>query len=93
METRVYFMKHYNNAKNFYLHAEYADIVCVYDFCDGSAIAAVAEYHRRFLNRRTPNWKVFTRVFNNLRNNGVLPSAHISSLPQNSNCCIFETIE
>jgi hypothetical protein len=27
-------------------NAEYAEIVYVYGFCDGSVLAAVAEYHR-----------------------------------------------
>ncbi|KAJ4442400.1 hypothetical protein ANN_03986 [Periplaneta americana] len=39
---------------------EYADIVYVYGLCDGSSLLAVAEYERRFPNRRVPYRRVFT---------------------------------
>ncbi|KAJ4430002.1 hypothetical protein ANN_22206 [Periplaneta americana] len=39
---------------------EYADIVYVYGLCDGSSLHAVAEYERRFPNRRIPYRRVFT---------------------------------
>jgi hypothetical protein len=48
---------------------EYADMLCVYDFCDGCASAAVEEYRRR----------VFSEVFKTLREGSTLPSAHVSS--------------
>jgi hypothetical protein len=60
-------------------NAEYADMVFVYGFCNGNAVAAVAEYYRRFLNRSIPDRRVLTRVFNTLRERGTLPSAHVSS--------------
>ncbi|EFN78865.1 hypothetical protein EAI_03334, partial [Harpegnathos saltator] len=58
---------------------EYVDMVYVYGYCDGSAPAAVEEYHRRFPIRRIPGRRVFSNVFNSLRENGTLPSAHITS--------------
>lgn len=60
-------------------HAEYADMVYVYGFCNGNATASVAEYQRRFPQRRVPNHKVFSRIFINLRETGCFPSARISS--------------
>ncbi|KAJ4435253.1 hypothetical protein ANN_23831 [Periplaneta americana] len=39
---------------------EYADIVYVYGLCDRSSLRAVAEYERRFPNRRVPYRRVFT---------------------------------
>lgn len=60
-------------------HAEYADMIFVYGFCNGSAPAAVEEYRRRYPGRVVPNRKVFCRIFNNLRVKGTLPSAQVSS--------------
>jgi len=62
-----------------FTNAEYADMMYVYGFCDGSATAAVEEHHRRFPMRRIPNRRVFYKVFNTLRECGTLPSAHFSS--------------
>ncbi|KAJ4444439.1 hypothetical protein ANN_06231 [Periplaneta americana] len=39
---------------------EYADIVYVYGLCDGSSLHAIAEYERRFPNRRVPYRRVLT---------------------------------
>ncbi|KAJ4446958.1 hypothetical protein ANN_13660 [Periplaneta americana] len=39
---------------------KYADIVYVYGLWDGSSLRAVAEYERRFPNRRVPYRRVFT---------------------------------
>jgi hypothetical protein len=44
-----------------------------------SATAAVEEYRRRFSVRRIPDRRVFSTVFNTLRERGKLPSAHVSS--------------
>ncbi|KAJ4426450.1 hypothetical protein ANN_27264 [Periplaneta americana] len=41
-------------------YVEYADIVYVYGLYDGSSLRAVAEYERRFPNRRVPYRRVFT---------------------------------
>lgn len=62
-----------------FTNAEYADMVYVYGFCNGNAKASVAEYQRRYPRRRVPDRKVFSRIFNNLRESGTLPSANISS--------------
>ena len=61
-----------------FTNAEYADMMYVYGFCDGSATAAVEEYRRRFPMRRIPDRGVFYEVFNALRECGALPSAHVS---------------
>ena len=62
-----------------FTNAEYADMMYVYGFCDGSATAAAEEYRRRFPMRRIPDRRVFYKVFNTLRESGNLPSAHVSS--------------
>ena len=64
---------------HFFTNAEYADMMYVYGFCDGSATAAVEEYRRRFPIRRIPDRRVFYKVFSTLRECGTLPSAHVSS--------------
>jgi hypothetical protein len=58
---------------------EFADMVYVYEFCDETVVAVVAEYHRRIPNCRIPGRRVFTRVFNTLLESRTLPSAHVSS--------------
>jgi hypothetical protein len=58
-----------------FTHAEYADMMYVYGFCDGSATAAVKEYSRRFSNCRISNSVMFAKVFNTLRGSGTLPSS------------------
>jgi hypothetical protein len=60
-------------------NAEYADMVYVYGFCDGSAAAAVVEYRQRSQNCRIPDRRVFSIIFNTLREAGTLPGAHVSS--------------
>ena len=47
---------------NIFTNAEYADMLYVYGFCDGSATAAVEEYRRRFPTRRIPDRSVFQSV-------------------------------
>ena len=49
-------------------------MICVYGFCDGNSVQTVAEYQQRFLNRRIPNRRVFTRVYQTLRDTGTLPA-------------------
>ena len=63
---------------HFFTNAEYADIVNVYGFCDGSSTAAVEEYRRRSPMRKIPDLRLFYKVFNTLRECGTLPSAHVS---------------
>ena len=58
---------------------EYADIIYVYGFCDGNSVLAVAEYQRRFPNRRIPNRRVFTGVYQTLRDTGRLPGVRIAA--------------
>ena len=54
-------------------------MVYVYGYCDSNANAAVDEYRRRYLLRRTPNRAGFTNVFSAFRECGTLPSVHVSS--------------
>jgi hypothetical protein len=51
----------------------------VYGFCDGSGTATVEEYCRWFPTRRIPNRRLFSKVFNTLRERGRPPSAQVSS--------------
>jgi len=60
-----------------FTHEEYADMVYVYGYCNGSANATVDEYRRRYLLHRTPNRAVFTNVFRALSECGTLPSARV----------------
>jgi len=60
-------------------NAEYADMMYVYGFCDGSATAAVEAYRRRFPLFSIPDCRMFYKVFNTLLEWGTLPSAHVSS--------------
>jgi len=59
--------------------AEYADMIYVFGFCDGYSVQAVAEYQQRFPNRRIPTWRVFTRVYQTLRDTGTLPGVCIAA--------------
>jgi hypothetical protein len=63
-----------------YTNAEYADMMYVYGFCNGSAAAAaVEEYFQRFPVRRIPDHRVFSKAFSTLCEHGMLPIAHVSS--------------
>jgi hypothetical protein len=62
-----------------FTHAEYADMVFVYGFCNGNGLAACREYSLRFPNRRVPDSRVFASVYNKLRKTGAFPSSHVSS--------------
>jgi len=59
--------------------AEYADMIYVYGFCDGNSVQAVAEYQQRFPNRRIPTQRMFTGVYQTLRDTGTLPGVHIAA--------------
>ena len=61
-----------------FTNAEYADMMYVCGFCDGSATAAVLEYHRWFPMDRIPGRSVFYKVFDTLCECSTLPSAHVS---------------
>ena len=54
-------------------------MIYVYGFCDGNSVLAVAGYQQRFPNRRIPNRRVFTGVYQALRNNGRLPDVRIAA--------------
>jgi len=58
---------------------EYADMIYVYGFCDGNSVLAVTEYQQRFPNRRIPNRRVFTGVYQALRYTGRLSGVRISA--------------
>lgn len=51
-------------------HQELADMHFIYGFCNGSALAAVREYRRRFPHRRIPERRIFVKVHRNLVENG-----------------------
>ena len=53
-----------------FLFEEYADMIYVCMFCDGNSVLAVAEYQQRFPNCRIPNRRVFTGVYQALRDTG-----------------------
>jgi len=59
--------------------AEYADMIYVYDFCDGNSVHAVAEYQRRFPKRRIPTRRVFTQVYLTLRDTGTFSGVRIAA--------------
>ena len=59
--------------------AQYAGMIYVYGFCDGNSVLAVAEYQQRFPNSRIPNRRVFTRVYQTLRDTGTLPGVPIAA--------------
>ena len=56
-----------------------ADTIYVLGFCDGNSVHAVAEYQRTFPNRRIQNRRVFTRVYQTLRDAGTLPGVRIAA--------------
>jgi hypothetical protein len=72
-----------------FTNVEYADMMYVYGFCDGSATAALEEYRRRFPMRRIPDRRAFSKVFNTLRECGTLPvlmfhlNEHINNMWRN----------
>jgi len=74
-EWRV--MERFVKMPHTFTHKEYADMVYMYGYCNGSANEAVDEYQRRYPLRRTPNRAVFTNVFRALRECGTLPSVRV----------------
>jgi len=59
--------------------AEYADMIYVYGFCDGNSVHVVAEYQQCFPNHRIPTRRVFTGVYQTLRDTGSLPGIRIGA--------------
>ena len=54
-------------------------MIYVYGFCDGNSVNAVAEYQLRFPNRWIPTRRVFTAVYETLRDTGTLPGVCIAA--------------
>ena len=54
-------------------------MIYVYGVCDGNSVNAVAEYQQRFPNRRIPTRRVFTGVYQTLRDTGRLPGVRIAA--------------
>ena len=54
-------------------------MICVYGFCDGNSVHAVAEYQRRFPNHRISTRRVFTWVYQTLRDTSTLPGVRIAA--------------
>ena len=48
-------------------------MVFTYGFCNGNARAAAVEYRRRYPDRRHPDFRVFYRVYQHLREKGSFP--------------------
>ena len=61
-----------------FTNAEYAKKLYVNGFCDGSVNVAV-EYGRRVPMSRIPDRRLFSKMFNTLRECDTLPRAHVSS--------------
>jgi len=59
--------------------AEYADVIYVYGFFDGNSLDALPEYQQRFPNRRIPTRRLFTRVYQTLRDTGTLAGVRIAA--------------
>jgi len=51
----------------------------VYGFSDGNSVHAIAEYQQLFLNRRIPTQRVFTRVYQTLRDTSALPGVRTAA--------------
>ena len=49
---------------------EYADIIFIYGFTEGNALAAQEEYQRRFPSRRVSEARVYSNTFRRLRETG-----------------------
>lgn len=60
-----------------FTNAEYADMVFLYGFCDGSGRAAAAEYLRRYPDRIVPHHTTFSNVFRCLRETGSFPNRRV----------------
>ena len=54
-------------------------MIYVYGFCEGNSVHAVAEYKLRFPNCRIPTRRLFTRVYQTLRDTRTLPGVRITA--------------
>jgi len=68
--------------------AECADMIYVYGFCDSNSVEALVEYQQRFPNRRIPTRRVFTQVYQTLRDTGTLPGVCIAA-----ECDVIEGVD
>jgi len=50
-----------------------------YSDCDGNSVDALAEYEQHFPNRRIPTRRVFTRIYQTLRDTGTLTGVRIAA--------------
>lgn len=50
--------------------AQYADIIYVYEYCNGNSLYMCREYHRKFTSRHQPSVKVIARTFQRLSETG-----------------------
>lgn len=57
-----------------YSAAECADIIFIYGYCNGNARFASREYKRRYPNRRHPSRRIFSTIFQRLRDTGTILS-------------------
>ena len=60
-------------------HVEYCDMHFVYGFCNDNSRAAVEGYRRLFPDRRIPSRRVFTRIYQTLRDNVCFTSVSVRS--------------
>lgn len=56
-----------------FTNIEYSDMMFIYGFCNGSSWAAAQEYRQKYPDRRHPDSRVFSRVFQHLRDFGTFP--------------------
>ena len=75
-----------------YSNHEYGDMVFVYGFCNGSGRAAKVEYERRFPNRRSPNFKTFSKVFGYLKEHGTFPTVKLNEHQERRHLDVEENI-
>jgi len=62
-----------------FTHVENANMVSIYGFCNGNALAACREYSLQFPNVTVQDSRMSASVYNKLRETGALPSSRISS--------------
>jgi len=72
---RTMYMTYYRT----YTWIRHDSVKAEYDICDGNSNHSVAEYQQRFPNRRIPTRRVFTRVYQTLRDTGTLPGVRIAA--------------
>lgn len=78
-----------------YSNEEYADMIFVYGYCNGSTTASVREYQRRYPNRRLPDKQTFSRTFTTLRLTGAFPKPNCERelMRRNNAAEVLEVVE